>query len=566
MLAVRYPPQLQEELLPAGALPAFRLSQPELQFPGTLNITDHFLEPNLVGAQADRIAYHSGERSLTYRELNEAVNRLGNGLRDLGVGKGDRVVLRIPNCLEFVVCALALHRLAAVVVPTNVLLLERTVSHILNTTEAKCLIASAEFLDGVEFDKSRHPALRHHIAVGGDAAGLARRGYLSYEALLRAGSARLESVKQRSDELATVFFTSGTTGLPKGCMHLAFTVLAGAHVDLHMFDGIRASDVVSGTPPLAFTFGYGHLLLLPLLCGIPCVLIEGRVEPEKIFKAVEKHRISLFHSVPSAYTQMLNAPGAEKRYDLRSLRATLSASAPMLPTAFREWEARFGTRMTNGMGSSESFVSVFSRWLADPQPGSMGVPLPGWEVRILDEQGRDCARDVVGRLALRGSGATMYWRDPEKQAEAVTGGWSLTGDLVYQDGDGCYWHVCRNDDVIKSRGYRISPGEVEDALLAHGAVYEPAVIGAPDPVQGQKVKAFITLKDGHMPSSKLADEMRQFVRARLSAFQIPAEIEFIDAMPKTETGKIRRRDLKELEERRAREAQPETADAAKDAP
>jgi acetyl-CoA synthetase len=187
-------------------------------------------------------------------------------------------------------------------------------------------------------------------------------------------------------------------------------------------------------------------------------------------------------------------------------------------------------------------------------------------VRILDEQGRDCARGVVGRLALRGPGATMYWRDPEKQAEAVVGGWSLTGDLVYQDDAGCYWHVCRNDDVIKSRGYRISPGEVEDALLAHGAVYEPAVIGAPDPVQGQKVKAFVKLKEGHAPSSRLADEMRQFVRGRLSAYQIPAEIEFIEAMPKTETGKIRRRDLKELEERRAREAQVETAEAGKEAP
>jgi acetyl-CoA synthetase len=204
-----------------------------------------------------------------------------------------------------------------------------------------------------------------------------------------------------------------------------------------------------------------------------------------------------------------------------------------------------------------------SRWTADPQPGSMGFPLPGWEVRVLDDAGGDCACGVVGRLALRGPGATMYWRDPERQAEAVTEGWSLTGDLVYRDRAGCYWHVCRNDDVIKSRGYRISPGEVEDALLAHGAVYEPAVIGAPDPVQGQKVKAFVTLKDGHAPSSRLAEEMRQFVRARLPAYQIPAEIEFVQALPKTETGKIRRRDLKELEERRSRETL-EPAAAAKD--
>lgn len=561
MAQVTYPPQLQAERLPKSALPEFRLTEPELRFPEEVNLAEHFLDRNLVGEQAARIAYYSGDRSITYKELHQAVNRLGNALRELGIGKGDRVVLRIPNCLEFAVSALALHRLGAVVVPTNVLIRERIVTHIVNTTEAKAVIASHDSLDEIEAGRSKYHMVKHLIAIGGNRKDLRRRNYRLYEELISAFDDRLESVKARLDDLATVFFTSGTTGMPKGCMHLNLTILAGAHADLHMFDRVVPNDIMSGTPPLAFTFGYSHLLLLPLLCGVPCVLIEGRSRPERIFETIEKHRVTLFQSAPAAYTQMLNVPDAEKRYDLSCLRGTLCGSAPILPATFHQWEKRFGTKMTNGMGSSESYVSIFSRWTADPKPASLGIPLPGWEIRIIDDQGSDCARGSIGRLAVRGPGANMYWREPENQIEAVTDGWSLTGDLVYQDEDGCYWHVCRNDDVIKSRGYRVSPGEVEDALLEHPAVFEPAVIGAPDPVQGQRIKAFVSLKSGHRASPELAEEMKQFVRRRLAAYQVPGEIEFVDAVPKTETGKIRRKDLKELEEKRDAQRRIVSADA-----
>ena len=550
MRAVVYPRDLQPELLSQGAIPDIRLTDPGMQFPDEINITEHFLDRHLEGEQAGRIAYYSGERKITYRELHEDVNRLASGLRALGIDKGDRVVLRIPNCIEFVVCALALHRLGAVVVPTNVLLRERILSYITNTAEAKAVIAHHEFLEDVEAGRSRSATVGHFIAVGGDADSLGRAGYLSYEELIRSSNPPVPSVKVRLDDLATMFFTSGTTGWPKGCMHLTLTIMAGPHTALHMFDRIGPRDVISGTPPLAFTFGYGNMLLLPLLCGAPCVLIEGRPRPEVIFTTIEKHRVTIFQSVPAAYNQMLSVPDAQKRYDLGSLRAALSGSAPLLASTFQQWEQRFGIRMSNGMSSSECYVSIFSRWRADPRPGSLGDPLPGWEVRILDDDGKDCPRGKIGRLAVRGQAANLYWRNPEKQAEAVVDGWSLTGDLIYQDEDGCYWHVCRGDDVIKSRGYRISPGEVEDTLMEHPAVFEPAVIGVPDPIQGQRVKAFVALKPGYRSSAGLADELKRFLRERLAAYQVPGEIEFIEALPKTETGKIRRKDLKELEEQR----------------
>ncbi len=550
MVAVNYPPQLQAELLPKGALPEFRLTVPEMQFPEEVNVTEHFLDRNLHEEQANRIAYYSGERKITYKELHDQVNRLGNGLRGLGIGKGDRVVLRIPNSLEFAVCALALHRLGAVVCPTNVMVRERIITYIANTTEARAVISNHELLEEIELGRDKYQTVKQLIAIGGDPADLKRRGYLSYEELIRSSSDRLESVKVRRDDLATVFFTSGTTGMPKGCMHMHLTIMAGPHTAPYMFGEVRPTDIISGTPPLAFTFGYSHMLLTPLLCGIPCVLIEKRATPETIFETIQKFRVTLFNSAPAAYIQMLNLPGAEKKYDLSSLRVTLCGSSAMLPATFHQWKARFGTNLLNGMGSSESYVGIFSAWMENPKPAALGILLPGWEARIIDDVGNDCPRGTIGRLAIRGTGGNMYWRNPEKQIEAVTDGWSLMGDLAYQDEDGYYWHVSRADDIIKSRGYRVSPGEVEDALLEHPAVFEPAVVGAPDPIQGQRVKAFVSLKDGYQASPELAEELRQFARARLTPYQAPGEIEFIDSVPKTETGKIRRKDLKEMEEKR----------------
>lgn len=544
-MASSYLRELRADCLPKGAVPDLRFTDPELQFPERVNITAHSLDRNLTPSQADRVAFFCGERSITYRALHEQVNRFAAGLASLGLKPGERVVLRIPNSIEFVVCALALHRIGAVVVPTNVLLRERILSYIVNACEARVVIVHRDCVDEVEAGRARYETVRHCIALGGTCAGC-----VDYDKLLEQPPLAA-STMVRPDDLATMFFTSGTTGWPKGCMHLTGTILAGTQVALHMFDRLGPGDVLSGTPPLAFTFGYGNMLLLPLLAGVPCVLIEGRARPESILAAIERHRVTIFQSVPAAYNQILGFPDRE-RYDLSSLRGTLSGSAPLLAATFHQWEKAFGTRMANGMGSSESYVSIFSRWNAKPKPGSLGSPLPGWEIRILDDEGRDCTRGKTGRMAVRGPAGNLYWRNPEKQAEAVIDGWSLTGDLVYQDPDdsGCYWHVCRGDDVIKSRGYRISPGEVEDALMEHPAVFETAVIGAPDPVQGERVKAFAALKDGHLGSTVLAEEMKRFLRDRLAGYQVPGEIEFVDALPKTETGKIRRKDLKEREQQR----------------
>ncbi len=550
MIPVTYPSQLQAELLPEGAIPEFRFTLPEMQLPEEVNLTEYFLDRNLRGEQANRIAFYSGDRQITYQALHEMVNRLGNGLRGLGIGKGDRVILRIPNCVEFVVCALALHRLGAVVIPTISLLREAIITYIANSVQAKVIISSHDLLDEIDSGRQKYQTVEDLIAIGGDPSQLKERGYFSYQELIQSSGDRLESVKVKRDDLAVIFFTSGTTGMPKGCMHMHLAVMGGIHSTAALFGGIRPDDVMGGTPPLAFVIGYGVMMLMSLLYGVPCVLIEGRVTPETMFETIQRYRVSIFNSNPTGFTQMLNVPGAEKKYDLSSLREMQCGSAPMLPALFHQWKARFGTELTNGMGSTETFGGYFGNREGQKKPAALGSLLPSWEARIIDDQGKDCSRGAIGRLALKGPSGIMYWRNPEKQKEAVIDGWSLTGDLAYQDEDGCFWHVSRSDDIIKSRGYRISPGEVEDALLEHPAVFESAVIGAPDPIQGSRGKAFVVLKEGRPGTPELAEELRLFVRGRLAPYQAPSEVEFVASLPRTETGKVRRVELKEMEEKR----------------
>lgn len=552
-VTVNYPDQLQKELLPEGALPKFLFTLPEMQLPEEINLTDYFMNPNLTGERADRTAFYSGDREITYRALNQVTNRLANGLQGLGIGKGDRVMLRISNRIEFIVSALALHRLGVVVVPTMILLREGIITYIANTSEAKAIISDAELLDEIEMGRSKYQTVEHLIAIGGDQAELKNRGYASYEDLIERSSDEFESVKVRKDDLACVFFSSGTTGTPKGSMHLTRSIITSVLTFSPAYGEVRPGDVISGTPPLAFTYGYSHNMLWSLLYGFPSVIIEGRFTPERMFETIQKYRVTIFNSAPAAYTQMLNLPDAEKKYDLRSLKVTLSGSAPLLPATFDQWKARFGTDLLNNIGSSETFAAYLASWRPESKPRSLGHPYPSWEARVIDDQGNDCPRGTIGRLAIRGTGGIMYWRNPEKQKEAVTDGWSMTGDLAYQDEDGCFWHVSRSDDLIKSRGYRVSPGEVEDALLEHPGVFESAVIGVPDPVQGQRVKAFVVLKEASQSSPELAEGLRQFVRAKVPPYMTPSEIEFVASLPKTETGKVRRIELKELEEKRRAE-------------
>ena len=553
MNKVKYPPELEAASLPEGCLPD--LVWPEeigVELPEKVNLTEWFLDRNLVGDQADRVAYYSGDRAITYKTLHERVNKFANALRDLGVGKGDRVMLRIANSVEYVVSALAVSRLTAVVVPTMTLLRARVLTHDANTSGAKVIICGYDLLGEIEAGRDQYETVEHIIAIGGDAEDLKSRGLLSYEELVAAAGDQIESVRVPPDSLAAVFFTSGTTGMPKGCMHLISTIIGSVHSFPLTFGGVRPDDVFLGSPPLAFVIGFGYNMLLPLLGGVPSVILEGRMSVEGMLAAVPKYKVTMFNAVPTLYNQLLNLPNV-KDYDLGTLRVAISGSAPLLPSTFQGFKDLTGLEIVNGIGSSESIGTQLASYLPGYKPGATGWPVPGVQAKIVDDQGNECAPGVIGRLIIKACYGTMYWRNVDRQREAVIDGWSLSGDYAYKDEDGLFWHVSRIDDIIKSRGYRVSPGELEDALNEHEAVYESTVIGVPDPEQGHRVKAFVILKAGFAGSPELVEELRAFAKKRVAPYMTPSEIEFVDSLPRTETGKVRRIELRDLEAKREEE-------------
>jgi 2-aminobenzoate-CoA ligase len=555
MNTFKYPPELEVEKLPEDCLPDL-LWPPEIgvDLPEKVNLTEWFLDRNLVGDQADRVAFYSGDRVVTFRRLNEDVNRFANALRGLGVGEGDRVLLRIANSIEYVVAALAVSRLAAVLVPTMTLLRAKVLVHDANTSGAKAIICGYDLLGEIEAGRDQYQTVEHIISIGGDVGDLKARGLLSYGELLASAPEDIESVRVPPDTLAAVFFTSGTTGTPKGCMHLIQSIIGSVHSFPLTFGGVRPSDVFLGSPPLAFVIGFGYNMLLPLLTGVPSVILEGRMSAEALLEAIPKYKVTMFNAVPTAFNQILKDPNIND-YDLSSLRVVMSGSAPLLSSTFLPFKELTGLEIVNGMGSTESIGTQLASYLPGYRPGATGWPVPGVEAKIIDDEGIECPPGVTGRLVIKACYGTMYWRDVERQKAAVIDGWSLSGDYVYKDEDGLFWHVSRIDDIIKSRGYRVSPGEVEDALHEHPAVFESTVIGVPDPEQGHRVKAFVILRDGFAGSPELVEDLRALVKKRVAPYMAPSEIEFVDSFPRTETGKIRRIELRELEAQRASKRQ-----------
>jgi 2-aminobenzoate-CoA ligase len=544
---VGYPPQLRTESLPQGCVPEFTWPE-ELGFelPDEVNLTEWVLDRNLTADRADRVAFYSGDGAITYRMLCERVNKFANALRDLGIGAGDRVMLRIPNGIEFIVGALATARLGGVVVPTMTLLRARALVHEANTCQAKVIVSAHELLEEIEIGRGEFRTVEHVVSIGGDPEELSTRGQLGYGALLAAADDHLESVRLPPwESLGSLFFTSGTTGMPKGCMHLLGSMIGSLHLKALMLGGVLPTDVFIGSPPFAFVIGFNQNVLLPLVSGVPSVILEGRMSVERLVEAIPTYKATVLNAVPTAFNQLLDLPDIE-HCDLSSLRMVVSGSAPLSASTFYRFKELTGLEIVNGIGSTElNGTCVISRPGDDPE--ASGRPAPGVEAKIVDQEGNECPPGGIGRLASRSCFGTMYWDNVEQQKEAVVDGWSLSGDFFKKDGDGLFWYVSRVDDIIKSRGYRVAPGEVEDALGEHEAVREAAVIGVPDAEQGQRVKAFVVLKAGFEGSPLLVEELRAFVKKRVAPYMSPSDIEFAQSLPKTGTGKIRRVELRELE-------------------
>jgi 2-aminobenzoate-CoA ligase len=515
-------------LPPPGTWPDFLFDLPELQYPERLNCASALLDDAIARGWGARTALIGARERLTYAQLLAQVDRIAHVLRhDLGLATGSRVLLRGANCPMMAACILGVIKAGCIVLPTMPLLRARELGAIVDKARINAVLCADGLVDDIDVLGLKVPVLVFGMKAPDAPDALEARMARHDAPFIAADTAR--------DDVCLISFTSGTTGIPKGTMHFHRDVLAVCDCfPRHMLDACE-DDIFIGTPPLAFTFGLGGLLLFPLRAGGAGVLVE-RLSPEALLAAIADYRATVCFTAPTFYRLM--AAQAD-RFDLTSLRASVSAGEP-LPLATREaWQAATGLAMIDGIGATELLHIFIASAGAAIRPGATGKPVPGYQVCILDADGVPVGPGVIGRLAVKGPTGCRYL-DDERQGDYVQGGWNITGDAYEMDADGYFYYRSRTDDMIISAGYNIAGAEVEEALLHHPAVAECAVVGRFDPERGQVVEAHVVLRAGQVGSAGLACELQEFVKAQIAPYKYPRAILFKEKLPRTETGKLQR--------------------------
>jgi len=519
----------RDRLPPTDQWPRLHFDLPELRYPPRLNCATVLLDDAVVEGHGDRPAILTDAGPISYRELLARANRIANVLTGAGVEPGNRVLLRGYNGPELYAAWLAVMKAGAIAITTMPML---------RAPELAAVIGKAK----PAFALSDHRLLAELAAVAsaGGVGTVLTWGSDDLEARMAAGSDRFVNVDTAADDVCLLAFTSGTTGQPKACAHFHRDVLAMADVVGRHLLQAAPGDVYAGSPPLGFTFGLGALLVFPLRFRAATVPIETPA-PAAVLAAIERHRVTCLFTAPIAYRALA---GELAGRNLASLKRCVSAGE-FLPKAVSDlWFEKTGIRIIDGIGATEMIHIFISAAGDEIRPGSTGKPLPGYRACVLDEEGRELPRGNTGRLAVTGPTGCRYLDDP-RQHDYVKGGWNLTGDLYHVDADGYFWFVSRADDLIVSAGYNIAGPEVEWALLAHPAVRECAVVGAPDAERGTVVKACIVLAPGRTGDTALVKELQDFVKQRIAPYKYPRVIEFLDVLPKTATGKLQRKALRQ---------------------
>jgi 2-aminobenzoate-CoA ligase len=516
----------RENLPPREQWPDLLLD--DLHYPDELNCVTAMLDDRVAAGEGPRPCLVSPTETWTYAELLARVNRIANVLtRQLGMIPGNRVLLRAPNTPMMVAAYLAVIKAGGIAVATMPLLRARELGTIIDKARITLALCDHRLLTDLQAAQQIRAGLRVVPMGGGSADDLLV--LMAHETDNSAARAT------RADDVCLIAFTSGTTGEPKGTMHFHRDMLAtcdtyGAHVLR-----ARADDVFIGSAPLAFTFGLGAAVLFPLRVGASSILLE-QTAPEQLLDAIRTLRPTVCFTAPTAYRAIL---GKMQSADVASLRICVSAGETLPKPAWDAWYAATGMKILDGIGSTEMLHIFIGAPLERIKPGATGIPVPGYEAKLIDELGNDLPRGSTGRLAVRGPTGCRYLADA-RQMQYVQKGWNVTGDTYHQDADGYFWFQARSDDMILSSGYNISGPEVEVALLTHPAVSECAVVGAPDEARGMIVKAFVVLHDTATAGPDLVRELQDHVKAEVAPYKYPRAIEFVTSLPRTGTGKLQR--------------------------
>ena len=516
-----------------------------ITLPETFNAATYFVDRNVHEGRGNKIAIECGDERVSYQELLERTNRVGNALRQLGVRREERVLLLLPDQSEFLYCFFGAMKIGAVAVPVSTLAKPHEYEYLLNDCRSRVVLVSESLLPQLQLiPRDRLRYLPDVIVVGN-----ARQHPLCLRDLMQQASPELTAETTSKDEPAFWLYSSGSTGSPKGCVHLHHDMVVCSELYAKAILGMNENDRCFSVARLFFAYGLGNAGYFPLSCGATTILSPLRPTPESIFADIERYRPTLFFSVPSNYAALLgHRRDDDKEFDLSSVRHAVSAGEALPAPLFERFKQRYGVEILDSLGSTESLQMVVANRPGEARPGSSGKVIPGYEAKIVDDNGNVVGPHEIGDLLVKGDSICAgYWNQHEKTKEVFVGPWFRTGDKYYQDEEGYFWHAGRSDDLFKVNGRWLSPSEVESALIAHPAVREVAVVSRDDGAGLPKPAAYVVLNREFVPREQLAMELQEWVAQRIGGYKRPRWVEFLTEIPKTATGKLQRFKLRELQ-------------------
>jgi len=504
-----------------------------LNLPDIYNAATTFVDENIRQGRGGKIAIYYQDQKITYQEVFENVNRTGNALKELGIEIEHRVLVILPDSPEFAYSFFGAIKIGAVAVPTNPWMFAKDYEYLINDSRARAIIVHESTLPEIEKIWDNTPFLKHVIVVG-KPKGKA----LSYESLVAKASDQLEAAQTLKDDVCFWGYTSGSTGNPKGAVHLQHDMITISDLFVEPVLHMNENDLCFSASKMFFSYGLGNSLYFPFRFGASTVLWPDKPDPEKILQVIDKYKPTFFFSVPTLFARFLRI---DKKYDFSSLRICLSSGEPLPPALFHQWKERTGLELLDVVGSTEATHDFLANRPGRAKAGSSGEVTPAFEAKIIDDQGRELAIGEVGSLMVKGDAtAPFYWNKHEQTKRAMQGEWLKTGDTYYRDGEGYYWYCGRSDDMMKVGGLWVSPIEIENALIEHPAVLESGVVAAEDADGLLKPKAYVLLKSEYQASDELKIELQNHVKSNLQPYKYPRWVEFVDDLPKTVTGKIQR--------------------------